>query len=364
MYNFYRWYPQGKLIFMAPTKPLVTQQIDACYDIMGIPKEDTALITGAIKKENRLRQWKLKRVFFATPQSVLSDISDPNFPIQSIKLVVVDEAHKAKGKFAYCEVIRIIKEQNEMFRVVALSATPGRESNDVAEVIHNLLISHIEIRTEKCPDVVSYIHRKNIKTVVVCLNGKMRKYRDELITIIDPYVQNLIKFDVIKGTTSTLSKGWLYMQKQTYLRHRIVQTHPQHSAVISDFSSSIWLYHALELLERHGLWPFLNYFENDNFVVAKDYQLKQFLVSLREDLGAYPFAGGVTGPIPIDFDFGHPKYDELQKCLNRHLTSDCKSQAIVFCEFRDSAFLILQMLLQKGPDIKPAIFIGRFDFFS
>lgn len=46
MYNFYRWYPQGKVIFMAPTKPLVAQQIEACYKIMGIPQSDTAEMTG------------------------------------------------------------------------------------------------------------------------------------------------------------------------------------------------------------------------------------------------------------------------------------------------------------------------------
>lgn len=46
MYNYYRWYPSGKIIFMAPTKPLVAQQIEACYKIMGIPQEDTAEMTG------------------------------------------------------------------------------------------------------------------------------------------------------------------------------------------------------------------------------------------------------------------------------------------------------------------------------
>jgi Fanconi anemia group M protein len=46
MYNFYRWYPQGKVIFMAPTKPLVAQQIEACYNIMGIPQDHTAEMTG------------------------------------------------------------------------------------------------------------------------------------------------------------------------------------------------------------------------------------------------------------------------------------------------------------------------------
>ena len=46
MYNFYRWYPQGKIVFMAPTKPLVAQQIEACYNIMGIPQDHTAEMTG------------------------------------------------------------------------------------------------------------------------------------------------------------------------------------------------------------------------------------------------------------------------------------------------------------------------------
>lgn len=46
MYNFYRWYPNSKVVFLAPTKPLVTQQIEACYNVMGIPQEHAAEMTG------------------------------------------------------------------------------------------------------------------------------------------------------------------------------------------------------------------------------------------------------------------------------------------------------------------------------
>jgi len=46
MFNYYRWYPTSKIVFMAPTKPLVAQQIEACHGVMGIPVDDTAEMTG------------------------------------------------------------------------------------------------------------------------------------------------------------------------------------------------------------------------------------------------------------------------------------------------------------------------------
>lgn len=60
MHNFYRWFPDGsidicktiklilnvgKIIFMAPSKQLVTQQLWACSDVMGIPRVYPLIIT-------------------------------------------------------------------------------------------------------------------------------------------------------------------------------------------------------------------------------------------------------------------------------------------------------------------------------
>ena len=52
MFNFYRWFPDGgKVIFVAPTRPLVDQQRKACHGITGIPAADTHVLVGNSKKD-------------------------------------------------------------------------------------------------------------------------------------------------------------------------------------------------------------------------------------------------------------------------------------------------------------------------
>lgn len=98
MYNYYRWFPQGKVVFIAPTRPLVSQQILACYKIMGIPEVHTAEISGRSKPDSRVAMWTNKRCFFATPQTLVKDIQENRCNPRNIVCVVMDEAHRATGK--------------------------------------------------------------------------------------------------------------------------------------------------------------------------------------------------------------------------------------------------------------------------
>uniref|UniRef100_A0A3B5L1V2 Helicase ATP-binding domain-containing protein n=1 Tax=Xiphophorus couchianus TaxID=32473 RepID=A0A3B5L1V2_9TELE len=173
MYNFYRWYPAGKIVFMAPTKPLVAQQIEACYKVMGIPQDHMAELTGSTAAKQRQEVWKSKRVFFLTPQVMVNDLSRETCPAKEIKCVVIDEAHKALGNHAYCQVIRQLSSQTLQFRVLALSATPGGDTKSVQSVISNLLISHIELRSEESPDIQAHSHQRSVEKVVVPLGEKL-----------------------------------------------------------------------------------------------------------------------------------------------------------------------------------------------
>ena len=79
---------------MAPTKPLVAQQIEACFNIMGFSQADISEITGQTSPAVREAEWRNKRVFFLTPQVMINDLNRGTCPAKKIVCVVVDEAHK------------------------------------------------------------------------------------------------------------------------------------------------------------------------------------------------------------------------------------------------------------------------------
>ena len=74
MLNWFRWTTESHIVFVAPTKPLVSQQVKACFDIAGIPRSATTMLTGRISPGLRAEEWQSKKVFFMTPQTIINDL--------------------------------------------------------------------------------------------------------------------------------------------------------------------------------------------------------------------------------------------------------------------------------------------------
>ena len=53
--------------------------------------------------------WQNRRVFFLTPQVLQNDLNRGSCKAEEVVLLVADEAHKALGNHAYCQVRIIIK---------------------------------------------------------------------------------------------------------------------------------------------------------------------------------------------------------------------------------------------------------------
>lgn len=197
MYNFYRWFPSGKVVFMAPTKPLVTQQIEACYQVMGIPQSHMAEMTGSTQAFTRKEIWCSKRVLFLTPQVMVNDLSRGACPAAEIKCLVIDEAHKALGNYAYCQVVRELVKYTNHFRILALSATPGSDIKAVQQVITNLLIGQIELRSEDSPDILAYSYERKIEKLIVPLGEELAAIQKTYIQILESFAHSLIQRNVL-----------------------------------------------------------------------------------------------------------------------------------------------------------------------
>lgn len=88
IYNYYQWFPRGKIFFLAPTKPLVTQQLASLGAIKGIDFDEVCELTGGLPVKKRNDLYDSKRIFFMTPQTLENDIKDQRLDLSSIVLIV------------------------------------------------------------------------------------------------------------------------------------------------------------------------------------------------------------------------------------------------------------------------------------
>lgn len=204
MYNYRRWFPDGQIIFMAPTKPLVAQQVEACHNVVGIPEADTAEMSGNLPSEVRRQIWERKRVFYATPQTVENDLESHVLDARRIVLVVIDEAHRAHKNYAYCGVVRAIARVQCHFRVLALSATPGSSLQGVQDVIDNLRIAHVEVRTEDDPEVAPYTHARLIEKVICEQSSDLRNLAKIVCDVARPVLRRLESAGAIRSADANM----------------------------------------------------------------------------------------------------------------------------------------------------------------
>lgn len=68
MFNYYRWFPTGQIFFLAPTKPLVSQQVSAFTStITEVDHKHIVELTGMTQKKTRAMSYEACRIFFMTP---------------------------------------------------------------------------------------------------------------------------------------------------------------------------------------------------------------------------------------------------------------------------------------------------------
>ncbi|KAI5123584.1 hypothetical protein M0805_003402 [Coniferiporia weirii] len=378
MLNYYRWFPEGKIIFVAPTRPLVAQQISACHEVCGIPGHDAAELTGSVNKMRRAAAWAEKRVLYMTPQTLRNDLSGGLADPLDIILLVIDEAHKGTGDYAYAQVVRYMMAKNPHFRVLALTATPGNAPETVQKIIDSLHISHIEIRNEQSYDLQKYIFKKEVKIHVIKMDEHVLKIRSLLCQLIDPLLKKVVQPGILHTQSPVMLHTFSCQTAQKDLHKRnekgifwaygvlkVLGILSRAMACLMECSSRM----CFEVLK--SLKTTLNESEKVGDKRMRDVLKNPNYIKLMEECErqqAYGFAP-------------HPKMDKLVSLVLSHFAnaqvegiaetpeassstntttpSSADSKIMIFVHFRDCVDEIMSLLNRHKPMLRASQFIGQ-----
>ena len=365
MLNFYRWTKSAKIVFVAPTKPLVSQQVGACYSIAGIPRSETTLLTGDVSPALRVDEWKDKRVFFMTPQTLMNDLSHGYADPKSIVLLVVDEAHRATGEYAYAKVAKMIRRFSKSIRVLALTATPGSKLETVQEVIDNLGISHCEIRTEDSLDIRQYVHQRNVDQIVLDPSDEMHMLSELFTEALKPLTEKLSAQNIWYGRNpmALTTFGLLQQQKEWFATRGHHANQGVQFMMRAIFTVLTGIAHSIKLLQYHGIKPF---FDNMRDFRSEQESKGEKGSKYKRQIIENPKFQEMMDKMEMwlkhpDF-VGHPKLSSLAETVLNHLVDHGEAtRIIVFSEYRDSAEEIVRMLNKHKPLVKARVFVGQAD---
>ncbi|NXN80232.1 FANCM protein, partial [Bombycilla garrulus] len=369
MYNFYRWFPSGKVLSLML--------------FLEFPGGTQAL--------GRRELWSTKRVFFLTPQIMVNDLSRGTCPAVEIKCLVIDEAHKALGNHAYCQVVRELSKYTNQFRVLALSATPGSDTKAVQQVISNLLIAQIEVCAEDSPEIQPYSHERQVEKIVVPLGEELVEIQNTYIKVLEAFAGRLIKVGVLsRRDIPNLTKYQIILARDQYRKNPSAQHAGIHQGIIEgDFALCISLYHGYELLLQMGtrslfifLWGIMDGSKGLSRTKNELGRNEDFMKLYRQlqDLFSHtvlaPESGTVcesTAAVEKEFIYSHPKLKKLEEIVIEHFKSwkqgssgEGKSESsagdtrvMIFSSFRDSVQEIAEMLARLRPAVRAMTFVGH-----
>ncbi|CAK9227859.1 unnamed protein product [Sphagnum troendelagicum] len=353
MYNYFRWFPTGKIVFTAPSRPLVVQQIEACHNVMGIPQEFTIDMTGQMSPPQRADHWQSLRIFFVTPQVLEKDIQSGICPMKEIVCLVVDEAHRATGNYSYCVVIRELLAANVQLRILALTATPGSKQATIQAVLDNLQISCLEYRDENDLDVRQYTHHRELELIQVPMNAESNKIKDTFVEILIPLIGKLCDLGVFyTRDLARISPYELIMARDKFRQAPPDSLHQgQYREVECGFGGAITLCHILKLLHSHGIRPALEMLltklhQGSLRQLGKNNRLQKVKDMMQESVGH-----GAPSP----------KLVKMEEIILSHFSqhNPLETRVIIFTNFRESVKDILETLNKIQHVVKATEFIGQ-----
>ncbi len=75
-YYLDQFHQQAKVIFLAPTRPLINQQLDACKNNLNLEETQYSILTGQLSPPKRIIAFHQTCFLFMTPETLINDLEN------------------------------------------------------------------------------------------------------------------------------------------------------------------------------------------------------------------------------------------------------------------------------------------------
>ncbi|MEM2100251.1 MAG: ERCC4 domain-containing protein, partial [Thermoproteota archaeon] len=116
-----------------------------------------------------------------------------NVQLPRVILMVFDEAHRAKGNYAYITIAQRYASECPSPLMLGLTASPGSHREDIETLMRNLGMKRLEFRTRSDSDVTPYVKRIEYHLVPVPLSPLVKEARSLIQGFINDQINQALK---------------------------------------------------------------------------------------------------------------------------------------------------------------------------
>lgn len=341
----------GKILLLAPTKPLVQQHATFYREALRMDEDDVVVFTGDVRPDDREELWTTSQIVIATPQVIENDLIGGRISLQSVTHCTFDECHRATGDYAYTYIAERYHEDADQPLVTGMSASPGSDKDEIVTICSNLGIKSVDVMTEDDADVDSYTHATEIDWEQVTLPDDLADIRDLLVDVIKQRLGTLRELGITNRSDPDLSQKDLNKLRGK-IQELIDNDNSAGYQAMSIHAEIMKIRRARELIETQSVEALERYFDRQQQAARSSGASKasQRFISDGKILEAIRRVE--------DFDGRHPKFERARARLAETLGIDGGDRAIVFTESRDTAEVLTEIL---GESFDTHRFVGQGD---
>lgn len=333
-----------KVLFLAPTKPLVMQHCENCKKFLDINEQEIIMLSGNIPAKKRAQLFNEARVIVSTPQTIRNDLENKLYGLSQLGLVIFDEMHKAVENYAYVEIAK-----NFSGLVLGLTASPGSKKHKIKKTLENLKIKNIESRVREDSDVKEHVKDIQIDWVKVPMDENLKKIQKPLNDLFLEKVKKLNRLGIVTyKKPEQLSKRDI-LGARLSIKKRYGRT-PYAFATYNNQAVLLQAYHCLELIETQGTEPFVKYI--DKFKEKKKLSRSEQMFFKNENLNA------ALELAQKNISVSHPKINALKEIVEKQFKEEPNSLILIFTQYRNTIDSIENML-KTVHDAKMHRFVGQ-----